>query len=132
MTVSEAVSLVLQAGVYARGGEIFVLDMGSPMKIDALARNLIKLSGFRPDVDIKVEYTGLRPGEKLYEEKLMAEEGLEKTANDLIYIGHPVDFDSDVFLGRIDELMEAAYSNSEDIRTLVVSLAPTYRPGETR
>ena len=132
MTVSEAVSLVLQAGVYARGGEIFVLDMGSPMKIDALARNLIKLSGFRPDVDIKVEYTGLRPCEKLYEEKLMAEEGLEKTANDLIYIGHPVDFDSDVFLGRIDELMEAAYSNSEDIRTLVVSLAPTYRPGETR
>ena len=102
------------------------------MKIDALARNLIKLSGFRPDVDIKVEYTGLRPGEKLYEEKLMAEEGLEKTANDLIYIGHPVDFDSDVFLGRIDELMEAAYSNSEDIRSLVVSLAPTYRPGETR
>ena len=78
MTVPEAVSLVLQAGTYARGGEIFVLDMGSPMKIDALARNLIKLSGFRPDVDIKIEYTGLRPGEKLYEEKLMAEEGLEK------------------------------------------------------
>ena len=130
MTVPEAVSLVLQAGTYARGGEIFVLDMGSPMKIDALARNLIKLSGFRPDVDIKIEYTGLRPGEKLYEEKLMAEEGLEKTANDLIYIGHPIDFDSDVFLGRIEELMEAAYANSEDIRALVTELAPTYHPSE--
>lgn len=130
MTVPEAVSLVLQAGTYAKGGEIFVLDMGSPMKIDALARNLIKLSGFRPDVDIKIEYTGLRPGEKLFEEKLMAEEGLEKTANDLIYIGHPIDFDSDAFLARIDELMQAAYSNSEDIRSLVISLAPTYHPAE--
>ncbi len=132
MTVPEAVSLVLQAGTYAKGGEIFVLDMGSPMKIDALARNLIKLSGFRPDVDIKVEYTGLRPGEKLYEEKLMAEEGLEKTANDLIYIGHPIDFDSDRFLGRIEELMEAAYANSPDIRALVMQLAPTYRPSESK
>ena len=130
MTVPEAVSLVLQAGTYARGGEIFVLDMGSPMKIDSLARNLIKLSGFRPDVDIKIEYTGLRPGEKLYEEKLMAEEGLEKTANDLIYIGHPIDFDSDVFLGRIEELMESAYSNSDSIRALVTELVPTYHPGE--
>ncbi len=130
MTVPEAVSLVLQAGTYAKGGEIFVLDMGSPMKIDALARNLIKLSGFRPDVDIKIEYTGLRPGEKLFEEKLMAEEGLEKTANDLIYIGHPIDFDSDAFLARIDELMQAAYANSEDIRSLVISLAPTYHPAE--
>lgn len=132
MTVPEAVSLVLQAGTYAKGGEIFVLDMGSPMKIDALARNLIKLSGFRPDVDIKVEYTGLRPGEKLYEEKLMAEEGLEKTANDLIYIGHPIDFDSDRFLGRIEDLMEAAYANSPDIRALVMQLAPTYRPSESK
>lgn len=130
MTVPEAVSLVLQAGTYAKGGEIFVLDMGSPMKIDALARNLIKLSGFRPDVDIKIEYTGLRPGEKLFEEKLMAEEGLEKTANDLIYIGHPIDFDSDAFLARIDELMQAAYANSEYIRSLVISLAPTYHPAE--
>lgn len=128
MTVPEAVSLVLQAGTYARGGEIFVLDMGSPMKIDALARNLIKLSGFRPDVDIKIAYTGLRPGEKLYEEKLMAEEGLEKTANDLIYIGHPIDFNSDEFLGRIDELMETAYANDENIRELVMSLVPTYHP----
>lgn len=86
MTIPEAVSLVLQAGTYAKGGEIFVLDMGAPVKIDTLARNLIKLSGYTPDVDIKVTYTGLRPGEKLYEEKLMAEEGMEKTPNDLIHM----------------------------------------------
>ncbi|MBQ8217633.1 MAG: polysaccharide biosynthesis protein [Oscillospiraceae bacterium] len=128
MTVPEAVSLVLQAGVYARGGEIFVLDMGSPVKIDSLARNLIKLSGLKPDVDIKIEYTGLRPGEKLYEEKLMAAEGLEKTANDLIYVGHPIDFDADGFLGRMNELREAAYSNDENIRELIMDMAPTYRP----
>ena len=128
MTVPEAVSLVLQAGVYARGGEIFVLDMGSPVKIDSLARNLIKLSGLKPDVDIKIEYTGLRPGEKLYEEKLMAEEGLEKTANDLIYIGHPIEFDADIFLERMDELRQAAYSNDENIRSLIMEMAPTYRP----
>ncbi|MBP3538611.1 MAG: polysaccharide biosynthesis protein, partial [Oscillospiraceae bacterium] len=128
MTVPEAVSLVLQAGVYAKGGEIFVLDMGAPVKIDSLARNLIKLSGLRPDVDIKIEYTGLRPGEKLYEEKLMSEEGLEKTANDLIFVGHPIDFDADEFLGRIDELKEAAYSNDENIRELIMDIAPTYTP----
>ena len=87
MTIPEAVSLVLQAGTYANGGEIFVLDMGEPMKIDTLARNLIKLSGLRPDVDIQVEYTGLRPGEKLFEEKLMAEEGMKTTPNQLIHIG---------------------------------------------
>ena len=128
MTVPEAVSLVLQAGVYARGGEIFVLDMGSPVKIDSLARNLIKLSGLKPDVDIKIEYTGLRPGEKLYEEKLMAEEGLEKTANDLIYVGHPIDFDEDEFLRNMGRLRDAAYANDENIRSLVVEMAPTYRP----
>ncbi len=128
MTVPEAVSLVLQAGVYAHGGEIFVLDMGSPVKIESLARNLIKLSGLRPDVDIKIEYTGLRPGEKLYEEKLMAEEGLEKTANDLIFIGHPVDFDTDSFISRVDELKEAAYSNDENIRALVMEVVKTYKP----
>ena len=135
MTVPEAVSLVLQAGVYARGGEIFVLDMGSPVKIDSLARNLIKLSGLKPDVDIKIEYTGLRPGEKLYEEKLMAAEGLEKTANDLIYVGHPIDFDENVFLNDMDRLRQAAYNNDEaNIRSLIMSMAPTYRPdgkGET-
>ena len=128
MTVPEAVSLVLQAGVYARGGEIFVLDMGYPMKIDSLARNLIKLSGLRPDVDIKIEYTGLRPGEKLYEEKLMAEEGLEKTRNNLIYVGHPLDFDEKLFLLNIRELMEAAYANRKDIKELVMNVVPTYTP----
>lgn len=127
MTVSEAVSLVLQASVYAKGGEIFVLDMGQPVKIDSLARNLIKLAGLRPDVDIKIEYTGLRPGEKLYEEKLMAEEGLMKTANDLIFVGHPLDFDPDEFLGSMDELYEAAYANREDIRDLICDLVPTYQ-----
>jgi len=128
MTIPEAVSLVLQAGTYAKGGEIFVLDMGEPMKIDTLARNLIKLSGLKPDIDIKIEYTGLRPGEKLYEEKLMAGEGLEKTANDLIYVGHPIDFDADRFLLRMHELREAAYANDENIRELVMDMAPTYRP----
>ncbi len=132
MTVPEAVSLVLQAGVYAKGGEIFVLDMGAPVKIDSLARNLIKLSGLRPDVDIKIEYTGLRPGEKLYEEKLMSEEGLEKTANDLIFVGHPLDFDADEFLGRVEELKEAAYANDEGIRELIMDIAPTYKPQSSR
>ena len=105
------------------------------MKIDSLARNLIKLSGLKPDVDIKIEYTGLRPGEKLYEEKLMAAEGLEKTANDLIYVGHPIDFDENVFLNDMDRLRQAAYNNDEaNIRRLIMSMAPTYRPdgkGET-
>lgn len=101
MTIPEAVSLVLQAGTYAHGGEIFVLDMGSPVKIDTLARNLIKLSGMKPDIDIKVEYTGLRPGEKLYEEKLMAEEGLKKTRNELIHIGCPIPFEVETFLKEL-------------------------------
>ena len=128
MTVPEAVSLVLQAGVYAGGGEIFVLDMGYPMKIDTLARNLIKLSGLRPDVDIKIEYTGLRPGEKLYEEKLMEEEGLEKTRNNLIFVGHPLAFDEKRFLVNIQELMEAAYANRDDIKELVKNAVFTYTP----
>ena len=109
MTIPEAVSLVLQAGTYAQGGEIFVLDMGAPVKIDTLARNLIRLSGYKPDVDIKVEYVGLRPGEKLYEEKLMAEEGLQKTENDLIHIGKPIPFDTTVFLKQLEELAKASY-----------------------
>ena len=128
MTIPEAVSLVLLAGTYAEGGEIFVLDMGSPVKIDTLARNLIKLSGFKPDVDIKVEYTGLRPGEKLYEEKLMAEEGLKNTPNHLIHIGCPIPFDVDKFVIQLKELMEVCYENSENIRELVANIVPTYRP----
>ena len=96
------------------------------MKIDTLARNLIKLSGFKPDVDIKIEYTGLRPGEKLYEEKLMAEEGLQKTDNDMIFIGNPIRFDTEIFLTRLEELMVAAYSNREDIRERVKDLVTTY------
>lgn len=128
MTIPEAVSLVLQAGTYAKGGEIFVLDMGSPVKIDTLARNLIKLSGLRPDIDIKVEYTGLRPGEKLYEEKLMAEEGLTKTANDLIHVGKPIPFDADEFLKQLDELMYEAYANRRNIREQLQKMIPTYHP----
>ncbi len=128
MTIPEAVSLVLQAGTYAHGGEIFVLDMGQPVKIDTLARNLIRLSGHTPDGDIKIEYTGLRPGEKLFEEKLMAEEGLKKTRNELIHIGCPIPFDIEEFLGELDELMEAAYKNREDIRERVEKIVKTYHP----
>ena len=128
MTIPEAVSLVMLAGTFARGGEIFVLDMGSPVKIDTLARNLIRLSGYKPDVDIKVVYSGLRPGEKLYEEKLMAEEGLKKTDNDLIHIGCPIPFDSDEFLQQLDDLMSAAYSNKKDIRERVAAMVSTYHP----
>ena len=129
MTVPEAVGLVLQAGTYAHGGEIFVLDMGSPVKIDTLARNLIKLSGFRPDEDIKIEYTGLRPGEKLYEEKLMAEEGMKKTKNERIHIGSPIPFDEDEFLRSMERLMAVAYANREqDIRTVVAGMVSTYHP----
>ena len=130
MTIPEAVSLVLEAGTFAKGGEIFVLDMGSPVKIDTLARNLIRLSGFKPDIDIKVQYSGLRPGEKLYEEKLMAEEGLQNTANERIHIGKPLSFDIDAFLGKVDDLMEAAYKNKEDIREMVKEIVGTYKPAE--
>ena len=131
MTIPEAVSLVLQAGSYARGGEIFVLDMGDPVKIDTLARNLIRLSGYRPDEDIKIVYTGLRPGEKLYEERLMAEEGLQKTANDLIHIGKPVPFRYEDFFGQLMTLKAAAENNSPDIETHVAQIVTTYRPQET-
>ena len=126
MTISEAVSLILQAGTYAKGGEIFVLDMGEPVKIDTLARNLIKLSGFTPDKDIKVVYTGLRPGEKLFEEKLMAEEGLSTTPNKLIHIGRPIEFDEDEFLRELPGLMEAAYRNDPEIRKLTKQMVSTY------
>ena len=128
MTIPEAVSLVMQAGIYAKGGEIFVLDMGAPVKIDDLARNLIKLSGFKPDVDIPIVYTGLRPGEKLYEEKLMAEEGLQTTPNELIHIGNPIPFDVDEFLAQLRQLMEAAYENRDDIVETVANMVPTYHP----
>lgn len=127
MTIPEAVSLVLQAGIYARGGEIFVLDMGEPVKIDALAKNLIKLSGFKPNVDIKIEYVGLRPGEKLYEEKLMEEEGMKTTPNHLIHIGCPIPFDTDRFLIQLRELMDASYNEKRDIRELVAEVVGTYR-----
>ena len=128
MTIQEAVSLVLQASTYAQGGEIFVLDMGNPMKIDTLARNLIKLCGLRPDIDIEIKYTGLRPGEKLYEEKLMAEEGMKTTPNQLIHIGKPIDFDTDLFLEQLTQLAEVSYRNDEEaIIKLVSEVVPTYR-----
>ncbi len=131
MTIPEAVSLVLLAGTYAKGGEIFVLDMGSPVKIADLARNLIRLSGYKPDDDIKIEYTGLRPGEKLYEEKLMSEEGLEKTDNDLIHIGKPIAFETDEFLSGLNKLMEMAYKNKKNtIREQVMKMVSTYHPAE--
>ena len=128
MTIPEAVSLVLQAGVMGQGSEIFVLDMGEPVRIDTLARNLIKLSGFRPDEDIKIVYTGLRPGEKLYEEKLMAEEGLKTTPNRLIHIGIPIDFDYAQFLSQLEELMKESNENSDRIRKLVEETVTTYHP----
>ena len=126
MTIPEAVSLVLQAGVYARGGEIFVLDMGEPMKIDDLARNLIRLSGFVPEQDIPIVYTGLREGEKMYEECLRAEEGLMKTKNQLIFIGKPINFDMEGLLAQIPKLQQACYNNSENIREIVKELVPSY------
>lgn len=119
---------MLQAGTYAKGGEIFVLDMGSPVKIDTLARNLIKLSGFKPDVDIKIEYTGLRPGEKLFEEKLMSEEGMKKTPNELIHIGSPIPFDVERLLEQLEGIMKDSYENRADIRERVAKIVTTYHP----
>ena len=126
MTIPEAVSLVLQAGSYAKGGEIFVLDMGKPVRIYDLAVNLIKLSGYTPDVDIKINITGLRPGEKLYEEMLMSEEGLQETPNKLIHIGHPIDFDEENLFSHLDELYKAAYAETDEMKELVSKLVPTY------
>jgi len=127
MTIPEAVSLVLQAGYYAKGGEIFVLDMGEPVKIDTMARNLIRLSGYEPDVDIKVEYTGLRPGEKLYEELLMKEEGLQDTANKLIHIGKPIEMDDESFKKQLQQLDEAYRVEDPNIKELVAKIVPTYK-----
>ena len=126
MTIPEAVSLVLQAGYYAKGGEIFVLDMGKPVKIYDLAVNLIRLSGFTPNVDIKIEITGLRPGEKLYEELLMDEEGLKTTDNNLIHIGKPIEYDEETFMAELNELIDAAVNENDNIRELVKKLVPTY------
>ena len=126
MTIPEAVSLVLQSGAYAKGGEIYVLDMGEPVRIYDMAVNLIRLLGHEPDKDIKIVYTGLRPGEKLYEERLMKEEGLKKTANGKISVAKPLDFDEDAFFARLDELYKAAYSETHKMKTLVHELVPTY------
>ena len=130
MTIPEAVSLVLQAAYYAKGGEIFILDMGEPVKIDDMARNLIKLSGYTPDVDIMVEYTGLRPGEKLYEELLMSEEGLESTGNSLIHIGKPIEMDDEWFRVKLRQLDEASYREDGNMKDIVAEIVPTYRVGE--
>lgn len=127
MTIPEAVSLVLQAGAYAKGGQIFVLDMGEPVRIYDLAYNLIKLSGFKPDVDIKIECTGLRPGEKLYEERLMDEEGMQKTPNGLINIAQPLKFDESSFWNHLNELYEAAYAETDEMKRLVRDIVPTYK-----
>ena len=129
MTIPEAVSLVLQASQYAKGGEIFVLDMGDPVKIDDMARNLIKLSGLTPDVDIKIVYTGLRPGEKLYEEKLMDEEGMQTTDNKLIFIGKPIEMDDEWLRKKIEELDLDSQEDDENIKKYVQEIVPTYKPG---
>lgn len=128
MTIPEAVSLVLQASYYAMGGEIFILDMGEPVKIDDMARNLIRLSGFVPDEEIKIVYTGLRPGEKLYEELLMKEEGLQETDNELIHIGKPIEMDDEWFKKKLRQLDEASFRESMDMKEIVAEIVPTYRP----
>ena len=127
MTIPEAVSLVLQAGAYARGGEIFVLDMGEPVKSVDLATNLIKLSGYKPGEDIEIKFTGLRPGEKMYEELLMNEEGLKKTANKMIYIGKPIEFDDEVFQKQLDKIYKDAYDETDRIREDIKEIVPTYQ-----
>lgn len=128
MTIPEAVSLVLQAAYYAHGGEIFILDMGEPVKIDDMARNMIRLSGYEPDVDIQVKYTGLRPGEKLYEELLMKEEGLQETANKLIHIGRPIEMDDELFRKQLNRLETACKAEATNIKDIVAEIVPTYHP----
>ena len=126
MTIPEAVSLVLQAGASAKGGEIFVLDMGKPVKIADLARNMIRLSGLKEGVDIEIKYTGLRPGEKLYEELLMEEEGLKGTENELIHIGRPLEFNEEEFLKDLEELYQEAYAETDQMKRIVKKIVPTY------
>ena len=126
MTIPEAVSLVLQAGASAKGGEIFVLDMGKPVKIADLARNMIRLSGLKEGVDIEIKYTGLRPGEKLYEELLMEEEGLKGTENELIHIGRPLEFQEEEFLKDLEELYQEAYAETDQMKRIVKKIVPTY------
>ena len=128
MTIPEAVALVLQAGLYATGGEIFVLDMGEPVKIDDMARNLIRLSGLEPDVDIQIVYTGLRPGEKLYEEMLMSEEGLKETPNKLIHIGEPIEMDDELFEKQLIDIEKACKAERQDIKQVIASVVKTYKP----
>ena len=126
MTIPEAVSLILQATAYAKGGEIFVLDMGEPVRIDDMARNLIRLSGYVPDVDIPIVYTGLRPGEKLYEEMLMDEEGLTDTANHRIHIGRPIEMDDDWFERQLEALDAACGEEDTDVKEMTARIVPTY------
>ena len=128
MTIPEAVSLVLQAGAYAKGGEIFVLDMGEPVKILDLAKNLIRLSGYKVEDDIRIEFTGLRPGEKLYEELLMHEEGMKETENKLIHIGKPIEFDERRFFVQLKDLKSAVESETTTVRELLQEIVPTYTP----
>ena len=128
MTIPEAVSLVLQAGGYAKGGEIFILDMGEPVRIADLAKNLIRLSGYRVGEDIEIVYTGLRPGEKLYEELLMAEEGIQETENKMIHIGKPIEMDDDWFEEKLEELDVASRQETEEMKRIVAEIVPTYHP----
>jgi FlaA1/EpsC-like NDP-sugar epimerase len=128
MTITEAVSLVLQAGAYAKGGEIFVLDMGEPVKILDLAENLIKLSGYKVGEDIRIEFTGLRPGEKLYEEMLMDEEGLQDTSNKMIHIGKPIEMDEMRFFSQLERLKTAAVEESAEVKSIVQEIVTTYHP----
>ena len=130
MTIPEAVQLIFQAGAYAQGGEIFVLDMGDPVRIDDLARNMIRLSGLEPDVDIPIVYTGLRPGEKLYEELLLSGEGIQKTPNDLIYIGHEVAFDKERFSEQIRTLESWSEPDGRRLREMIAQIVPTYHEPE--
>lgn len=128
MTIPEAVSLVLQAGAYAKGGEIFIFDMGEPVKIVDLARNMIRLSGYVPDEDIEIKFTGLRPGEKLYEELLMEEEGLQDTANHLIHIGKPIELDEDLFWTQLSELEKLVGKDADGVREKIKEIVPTIVP----